>query len=197
MSKFVQTLYNETVNLINNLEVYNEEGAALDFFESIYSTAEIILKNSSVGNKILFIGNGGSAAIASHMAADCFNNGNIKALAFNDAPAVTCISNDYGYEYVFEKPLEMYTENGDMLFAISSSGQSENILRGVNAYQKKNAEIFTFSGFKDDNPLKGLGIFNFYVASSNYCYVETIHHLIIHSILNTFIHIKAEAEKGQ
>src|SRR5947207_829423 len=55
------------------------------------------------GNKLMFVGNGGSAAIASHMATDYNKNGNLRALAFNDGSILTCLANDYGYEHVFAK----------------------------------------------------------------------------------------------
>ena len=102
------------------------------------------------GRKILFAGNGGSAAIASHMAIDFWKNAGIKALAFNDGALLTCVSNDHGYSHVFEKSIEMFAEYNDVLLAFSSSGNSENILRGVVAGQEKQGRIITFSGFKEE-----------------------------------------------
>ena len=74
------------------------------------------------GNKVMFIGNGGSAAIASHMAIDYTKNGGIRALAFNDGAALTCLGNDLGYAQVFARQIEMHARAGDLLIAISSSG---------------------------------------------------------------------------
>src|SRR5580704_1277031 len=82
-------------------------------------------------NKIIFIGNGGSAGIASHLAIDFSKNGGLRALAFNDPSALTCFGNDLGYENVFAKQLEFHARPGDLLIAISSSGMSPNILGAV------------------------------------------------------------------
>ena len=85
----------------------------------------------NAGNKIIFIGNGGSAGIASHLAIDFSKNGGLRALAFNDPSALTCLGNDLGYENVFAKQLEFHARPGDLLIAISSSGTSPNILSAV------------------------------------------------------------------
>ena len=96
----------------------------------------------------MFIGNGASVAISSHMATDYWINGGIRAVAFNDSSLLTCISNDYGYKYVFEKSIEMFADNGDILFAISSSGKSENIcIKGVHTAKARECNAITLSGF--------------------------------------------------
>jgi D-sedoheptulose 7-phosphate isomerase len=100
---------------------------------------------------------------------------------------LTCISNDYGYEHVFEKPIEMFAKREDIVFAISSSGESKNIVRGVNAARLKECSVITLSGFKDDNILSTLGDINFYVPSRKYGLVEVIHHSICHCILDTIV----------
>ena len=81
----------------------------------------------------MFIGNGGSAAIANHQAIDFTNSGKFRAMTFNESSALTCIANDYGYDQVFAHPIRTFAEEGDMLVAISSSGKSKNILEGVKA----------------------------------------------------------------
>jgi D-sedoheptulose 7-phosphate isomerase len=121
------------------------------------------------------------------MATDFWKNGRIEALAFNDSSLLTCISNDYGYEHVFEKPIEMFAKREDIVFAISSSGESKNIVRGVNAARLKECSVITLSGFKDDNILSTLGDINFYIPSRKYGLVEVIHHSICHCILDTIV----------
>lgn len=135
-------------------------------------------------SKIVFIGNGGSAAIASHMAADYAKNGRLRAMAFNDAPALTCYSNDLGYEEVFSTPIALHAFAGDLLVAISSSGRSRNILNAVAAARERNMAILTLSGFGVDNPLRTLGDFNLYVPSDSYGYVEISHLALIHAALD-------------
>ena len=85
------------------------------------------------------------------MSTDYWKNGGMRAIAFNDAALLTCLSNDCGYENVFGKSVEMFADEGDILVAISSSGKSENILNGVHAARKMGAHVVTLSGFKSDN----------------------------------------------
>ena len=99
------------------------------------------------GNKIIFIGNGGSAGIASHLAIDFSKNGGLRSLAFNDPSALTCLGNDLGYENVFAKQLEFHARPGDLLIAISSSGRSPNILAAVKIARSRGCKVVTFSGF--------------------------------------------------
>jgi D-sedoheptulose 7-phosphate isomerase len=144
----------------------------------------------------MFVGNGASATIASHQATDFWKNGGIRAIAFNDPALLTCISNDFGYKYVFEKPIEMFAHPGDILVAISSSGRSENILNAVKAAEKKSCRTITLSGFKADNPLSSLGELNFYVPASAYSHVEVVHHSICHYMLDIIIDRKGK-KNGQ
>jgi D-sedoheptulose 7-phosphate isomerase len=136
------------------------------------------------GNKLMFIGNGGSAAIASHNAIDFSKNGGLRSTAFNDGAVLTCLGNDFGYEYVFAKQIEWHGREGDLLIAISSSGRSENILKAVGAAREKACRVVTLSGFGDDNPLRKLGDVNFYVRAAAYGLVEVAHLSLIHAILD-------------
>lgn len=136
------------------------------------------------GKQALFIGNGGSAGIASHMAADFFKAGGFNARCFNDPALLTCLSNDVGYDSVFSIPLARVAKAGDVLFAISSSGKSDNILKAVGVAREKGANVITLSGFEPSNPLRKLGVLNFYVPSRRYGTVEVAHHAILHAILD-------------
>lgn len=136
------------------------------------------------GNKIMFIGNGGSAGIASHLAIDFSKNGGLRAMAFNDPSALTCLGNDLGYENVFAKQIELHGRAGDLLIAISSSGRSHNILNAVKAARVHECKIVTFSGFTADNDLRGLGDVNFFVQSKEYGFVEIAHLSLCHAILD-------------
>ena len=136
--------------------------------------------------KILFIGNGGSAAISSHSANDYTKNGGLTALCFSDGAVLTCLSNDYGYELAFAKAVELYGLEGDLLVATSSSGASPNILNAVAAARAKGMAVVTLSGFLADNPLRALGDLNFYVPVSHYGYVELLHQIVLHAGLDLY-----------
>jgi D-sedoheptulose 7-phosphate isomerase len=139
----------------------------------------------SSGRKLIFIGNGGSAAIASHLAVDYSKNGGMRALAFNDASFLTCLGNDLGYENVFAKQIELHAVAGDLVFAISSSGRSTNIINAVEVARSKDCRIVTLSGFAADNPLRQLGDYNLWVSSPSYGFVEISHLAVCHCILDT------------
>lgn len=162
-------------------------GQATSLAEGLEHAIELILRSTGQGRKLMFIGNGGSAAIASHQAVDYWKNGGLRAMAFNDSSGLTCVGNDYGYPHLFEKPIEMFADPGDLLIAISSSGKSENILRGAQAALDKGCGVITMSGFKPDNPLRSLGSVNFYAASSSYGYVEITHLALCHCLIDTII----------
>jgi D-sedoheptulose 7-phosphate isomerase len=138
------------------------------------------------GNKLIFIGNGGSAGIASHLAVDFSKNGGLRALAFNDPSALTCLGNDLGYENVFAKQLEFHARAGDMLVAISSSGRSPNILEAVKMARKRDCKVVTYSGFSEDNDLRQTGDVNFYVRANKneYGFVEIAHLALCHAVLD-------------
>ncbi|MBI4967547.1 MAG: SIS domain-containing protein [Rhodospirillales bacterium] len=136
------------------------------------------------GNTLLFIGNGGSAGIASHLAIDYSKNGNLRALALNDGAALTCLGNDLGFENVFAKQIEFHGRLGDLLVAISSSGRSPDILKAVETARARQIGVITLSGFTPDNPLRRLGDLNFYVDSGEYGFVEILHMTLLHAILD-------------
>jgi len=195
MKRYAKTYYENLIEYLNSVVSSDRKGNLTDFNKSIEDTCKQILLCSKSGGKLIFIGNGASAAISSHMSTDFWKNGGIRAVAFNDSSLLTCISNDYGYEYVFEKPIEMFAGKGDILIAISSSGRSENILRGVKVAKGKGCHIITLSGFDSYNPLFRLGDINFYVPSNSYGPVEIIHHSICHCILDTIMQFKIAAKQ--
>jgi D-sedoheptulose 7-phosphate isomerase len=136
------------------------------------------------GGKVIFAGNGGSAAIASHMATDWSKNGGMRAWAMNDGSMLTCLANDYGYENVFAKQIEFHGRQGDLLVAISSSGRSPNILAAVRVARRLGCTVLTLSGFQPDNPLRSTGDMNLYLASQAYGYVEVGHLALCHAIVD-------------
>lgn len=127
--------------------------------------------------KCIFVGNGGSASIASHVTVDLIKAANIKAINFNEANFLTCYANDFGYENWIKEALKSYANEGDLLILISSSGESKNIINGAKQAKKMKVPLITFSGFKTDNQLKKMGDLNFWVNSNSYNIVEMTHHI--------------------
>ncbi len=188
--------YDRLKELLGSIRVADREGRLLHFHHGIAKAAGMITSQVTSGHKMIFVGNGASAAISSHMATDFWKTGGMRALAFNDSSLLTCIGNDFGYEHVFEKPVEMFADRGDLLVAISSSGRSANILRAVRAAREKEVLVITLSGFDPDNPLFSEGDLNFHVPYHGYGPVEIIHHSICHCLLDVIMgHRRRQAEE--
>lgn len=135
------------------------------------------------GGKVIFIGNGGSAAVASHMAVDYSKNKGIRAVALNDAAMLTCLANDYGYENVFAKQIEYQGRKADVAVIVSSSGRSLNIIAAANEARARGLRgVVTLSGMNPNNKLRKLGNLNFYVPCTDYGLVELAHLALLHSV---------------
>ena len=169
-------------NTIANTVCIDKAGKTLttdDGFNIVVSELEQLRARKS---HVYVIGNGGSAGIASHMIIDLINMSKIKAHTLYDLSMITCIANDHGYENVFKFPLEVMLNEGDMLIAISSSGESDNILNAVKYAQGKNIYTITLSGFSEENKLKKMGNMNFWLNSNDYGIVEVGHAFLLHNI---------------
>ncbi len=179
----ISDYFSQLAQAVEGTNCTNGEGIEIkrsQAFETVINSMRNISQNK---HKILFCGNGGSAGICSHMAIDFFKNGGISSLALNDSSALTCLGNDFGFEFVFSKQIEMLAKPGDMVIAISSSGRSENILNGVKTGRDQDCSIVTFSGFDSDNPLRSSGDINFWVSAKDYGFVEASHLSLISAIL--------------
>jgi len=159
-------------------------GESMTLDAALRTVIGLIDKLDTKANKLIFIGNGGSASIASHMATDFLKNALIPAISFNDPSLLTCLGNDLGYEQIFAKPIEMLASKGDILFSISSSGASKNILNAVAKARELGCAIVTLSGFDKNNPLRKTGDLNIYVPSGSYGYVEIAHLAVCHCIVD-------------
>ncbi|MGA7744089.1 MAG: SIS domain-containing protein [Polyangia bacterium] len=129
---------------------------------------------------IYLIGNGASASMASHTAADLAKNAQLHTEVFSDLALITAVSNDLGYDQVFSHPLSVRSRAGDMLVAISSSGRSPNVLRAVKMAARRRLTLVTLSAMDRDNPLRGSGALSFYVGARSYGLAETCHAALLH-----------------
>jgi D-sedoheptulose 7-phosphate isomerase len=139
--------------------------------------------------KIIIVGNGGSAAIASHVSVDLSKNAGIRSINFNEADLITCLSNDYSYDDWIVLALKLYCDKHDILILISSSGNSKNHVNAIKYSKKKRIKTITFTGFNKNNTLKSLnksGI-NFWTNSKSYNLVELSHLCLLLSIVDLCI----------
>lgn len=153
-------------------------------YKDLVDCSNLFKKIQKNKKKIIFIGNGGSAAIASHISVDLSKNAKIRSINFNEADLITCLSNDYGHENWMKAALNIYCDKGDLVVLISSSGRSLNILNAAKWCKRNKVKFVTFSGNRSDNPLKKLndqGI-NFWVNSKAYNYIEAMHLLLLMSV---------------
>ncbi|MDB2435050.1 SIS domain-containing protein [Alphaproteobacteria bacterium] len=129
--------------------------------------------------KIIICGNGGSSSIASHFATDISKFLEKKCITFSDHNLITCFANDYGYENWTTEALKLYSNPGDLIILISSSGKSKNIVNAANFVKRNKNTLITFSGFKKNNSLNKLGDINFWVDSTSYNHIEMTHHILL------------------
>jgi D-sedoheptulose 7-phosphate isomerase len=180
LGSYLETLFKAT----REAECTSAGGERLTLGAASIMVSHFCHESHDNGGKVMFIGNGGSMGIATHMAVDFSKNGGIRAMAFGDNAVLTCLGNDLGYPEVFARQIEWHGGASDVLIAISSSGESPNILKGVLAARSKGSRIVTFSGFHDDNSLRQTGDINFYVRSLEYGFVEVAHQSILHAMLD-------------
>jgi D-sedoheptulose 7-phosphate isomerase len=184
VSDRVRGYFEELGRLPLTTRVSDSAGVALPLEDALLATARRLRAVHDAGGKLMFVGNGGSAGIASHCAIDFAKNGGLRALCFNDGAALTCLANDLGFEQVFAHPVALHANPGDALVAISSAGSSANILGAVAAARARRCHVITMSGFAGDNPLRALGDLNYWVESSRYGFVEVTHLALCHALLD-------------
>ncbi len=147
---------------------------------------EIINKIVDADANIWWVGNGGSAAICSHLCQDMLNKLGARSFFPGDASLMTCMANDFGYENVYHHPLEKLVKPKDLLIAISSSGNSENIFLCAKMALKKGMDLITLSGFKEDNRLwNSESDLAFFVPAELFGIVELSHEAILHGIIES------------
>ena len=152
-------------------------GTEADSFDAICNK---IIEAHENGGTVYLVGNGGSSGIISHSSIDFINACKLRAMPMTDNSILTCLANDYGYENVFSEGLNTMFTSKDVLIAVSSSGNSMNIRNAVDKAKERGGFTITYSGFKEDNPLRKMGDYNFWLNSTNYGKVEIGHALLLH-----------------
>ncbi|MBO06146.1 MAG: phosphoheptose isomerase [Parcubacteria group bacterium] len=171
-------------------KVTDKTGTELPLQEGINKSLDMINSIRETQSNLYVIGNGGSAAIASHAVIDFMNVGKISAHTLHDSATLTCMANDYGYENAFSNIVKYTLKPKDILIAISSSGQSENIIAAVETSKSNDSTVITLSGFKPDNKLRTTGDINFWSNSADYGIVEIAHQFILHNIADRLVELQ-------
>lgn len=173
--------------ILNTLEITDREGNARPMTEGFYALRRMTRDLMAEKRALYLIGNGASASMASHVAADMGKNAGVRTEVFTDLALITALANDLCYEEVFAEPLRCRLCEGDMLAAISSSGRSPNILRAAQEARRLGGKVCTFSAMQPDNPLRSAGDINFYVPADTYGTAEICHTAILHYWIDLMI----------
>ena len=168
-------------------KVTDKTGTDLPLQEGINKSLDIINSIRETQSNLYVIGNGGSAAIASHAVIDFMNVGKISAHTLHDSATLTCMANDYGYENAFSNIVKQTLKPQDVLIVISSSGRSKNIIHAVESSRQLGSTVITLSGFDSNNNLRKVGDINFWCNSRDYGMVEVAHQYILHNLSDRFI----------
>ena len=172
--------------IVAETKISDGDDKLLDTETAIIEIISLLKVGRSNGRSVYLVGNGGSAGVASHSVTDFINVAGLKATTLHDPSLMTCMANDYGYESAFAKIISIVGQEGDILIAISSSGQSKNICNAAEKMTAMGGSVVTLSGFKGDNPLRGLGHYNIWLDSSDYGMVEIGHQFVLHNIADRF-----------
>ena len=206
MNNNIETIYNNSSNPSEYISAYfkhlTQILSELDL-SSIEKFIGLLLSARKEGKNVYFIGNGGSAATASHFANDLAIGTRSKKLPFkvmsltDNSSVITAIGNDYGYDQVFVKQLEACLGSGDLLVAISASGNSPNILKAVE-YTKENSGItIGLTGF-DGGELKKIvdHVIHVPTVKGDYGPVEDVHMILDHVVGNYLMQMCREESQS-
>ena len=156
-------------------------------YESVESAAQICIDALKNSRKILIFGNGGSAADAQHIAAELVGRYKVErkglpAIALTtDSSALTCISNDYGYEQVFSRQVEALANTGDVAIGISTGGTSTNVISALDIAKNIGCKAIGFSG-RDGGEMNAICDVNLVVPDDDTPRIQEMHILIGHTI---------------
>lgn len=158
-------------------------------FIKIENAGEIIVNAIKSGGKVISCGNGGSMSDAMHFAEELsgrYRNDRpaYPAIAISDPGHLSCVANDYGYDFVFSRMIEAIGSEGDVLFAISTSGNSENILKAIHIARNRSMKVIGLTG-KGGGKMAGLCDIEIRAPHSEYSdRAQEIHIKVIHSLID-------------
>ena len=181
MQESIINLINESVRTFTNI---SKDQHQVVLIENITNT---ILNAFKSDNKLLLCGNGGSAADAQHIAAELSGRFEIDRKPLNaealhvNSSFVTAVANDYGYEEVYSRMVEAIGKNGDILLALSTSGNSKNIIRAIEKANSQGLITIGFSG-NDGGAMQNLCKYNLIIPSDNTARIQEAHILVGHII---------------
>lgn len=173
---------NQAIDVLANF-ISNDEN-----LKQIQQAAILIANSFKQGGKVLSCGNGGSHCDAMHFAEELTgrfrdNRPSYPAIAISDVSHISCVGNDYGFDSIFSRYVEGVGQKGDVLLGISTSGNSTNVIKAIEAAKQKGMKIITFTG-KDGGKMNGLADVDIRVPHFGYAdRVQEIHIKVIHILI--------------
>ena len=153
--------------------------------KSLIYSVNLMVKAIRQEKKILICGNGGSASDAQHFAAELIGRFKKERIAYpaislnTDTSAITAIANDYDFSKIFSRQLQGLGQSGDILFAISTSGNSENVIQAAIEAKKKNIEVISLTGSKESK-LEKYSTVCIKVSTETTAQIQELHIIVIH-----------------
>lgn len=166
--------------VLKGLEATGPDGAGLDVDAAFGRFRQATEAVRQAGRVVYLVGNGASASMASHFAADLDKNAHVHTEVFTDIALLTAVANDLCFDQVFVEPLRRRLQPGDMLVCISSSGNSPNVINAARFAADAGGRVVTLSAMRPANRLRALGWLNFWVPAPTYGLAETAHATILH-----------------
>ena len=178
----------DDMTFINDyLNRYKQSLFETDVSDKLIEMKQKLLKIKNEGNKVIIAGNGGSAAISSHVTVDFTKQGGIRTVNFNESDLITCFANDYGYERWIEKAVDFYADKNDTLVLISSSGKSKNMINACKAAKRKKIKVISLTGHSKNNPLSKITNLSLWINSKAYNFIENTHQIWLLTICDLII----------
>ena len=176
--------FKELNEVLSSLSATDTRNLQMDSDTAFSKCCDLLSLVRKTKSTCFFIGNGASASMASHFSADMAKNGRLRTQSFTDLSLITAVGNDISFSQIFSQPLAWYCSDSDVLIAISSSGNSPNVVEGVEAARQKKCKVITLSAMQPDNKIRSMGDINFYVPANTYGLAETGHNAILHHLMD-------------
>jgi len=157
--------------------------------ETVQSAGNLMVESIKAGGKIIACGNGGSMCDAMHFAEELTgrfrdDRRSIPAVSISDPSHITCVANDYGFDHIFSRYIEGIGDQGDVLLAISTSGNSANVMKGIQAAQLKGVKVVALTG-KDGGQVADMCDVEIRAPHSQYAdRAQELHIKVIHALID-------------
>ena len=179
-----ENIRNSYLTAFETVKAFVENEENIEKTEKIAQELALAYKN---GKKSLIAGNGGSNCDAMHFAEEFTGRFRkdrraLPSISISDSSHITCVGNDYGFDFVFAKGVEAFGQEGDFFFGISTSGNSKNIIEAVKSAKERNLKTVALLG-KDGGKLKGVCDYEFIIPGETSARIQEVHMMILHIII--------------